>query len=38
MTDYRGVYPAMVAEVIIRTAEEKLGVPSGGDVDVWKYL
>ncbi len=38
MTDYRGVDPAMVAEVIIRTAEEKLGVPSGGDVDVWKYL
>ena len=37
MTDYRGVPPERVAEVIVSTTEENLGKNSGDDVDVWEY-
>lgn len=38
MTDFKGVDPSKVAEVIVRTAQEKLGKKSGDDVDVPDYL
>ena len=37
MTDYKGIPPEKVAEVIVNTAEENLGKKSGDDVDVWEY-
>ncbi|MBI4116150.1 SDR family oxidoreductase [Candidatus Pacearchaeota archaeon] len=38
MTNFQGVNPKKVAEVILKAAEEKINVESGGDVDVWKYV
>lgn len=38
MTGFKGVHPSKVAEIIVRTAEEKLGKRSGDDIDVWEYL
>ena len=38
MTNYQGVNPRKVAEVILKAAEEKFNVENGGDVDVWKYV
>ena len=38
MTNFRGVDPEKVAEVILRTAEDGYGKPSGSDIDVWDYL
>ena len=38
MTNYQGVNPRKVAEVILNAAEEKFNVENGGDVDVWKYV
>lgn len=37
MTDFRGIEPSIVAEIIVQTAEEKLGKKSGDDIDVWDY-
>lgn len=37
MTNYKGLSPEKVAEIIVKTAEEKLGKKSGEDVDVWEY-
>lgn len=37
MTEFRGVDPVRVAEIIVKAAEEKLGKNSGDDVDVWEY-
>ena len=38
MTNYKGIHPKRVAEVIVNTAEENLGKNSGDDVDVWEYV
>jgi 3-oxoacyl-[acyl-carrier protein] reductase len=38
MTDYQGVDPKEVANVILNTAKERLGKASGDDVDVWEYI
>jgi NAD(P)-dependent dehydrogenase (short-subunit alcohol dehydrogenase family) len=38
MTNFRGVKPEKVAQVILRAATGKIKVKSGGDVDVWEYL
>ncbi len=38
MTNYVGTDPRKVAEVIIKTAEEKLDKDTGDDVDVWEYI
>ncbi len=38
MTDYVGVDPKKVADVIVSTAEERLGKGPGDDVDVWDYV
>ena len=38
MTNYEGVPPKKVAELIVKTAEGGMEIPSGGDVDVWKLI
>jgi len=38
MTNYTGMGPSKVAEVILLAAEEKLDKKSGEDVDVWEYV
>ncbi len=38
MTDYQGVHPSKVADVIVRTAEEKLRKKPGADVVVPDYV
>ncbi len=38
MTNYRGVPPEKVAEIILNTAKGKYKVDSTRDVDVWDYL
>lgn len=38
MTNFQGVNPRKVGEVILKTAEEKISVESGGDIDVWKHV
>lgn len=38
MTNFRGTDPKKVAEIIVKTAEEKLNKNSGDDIDVWDYL
>lgn len=38
MTNFRGVEPEKVAEIIFNAALGKYNVPSGGDVDVWRLL
>ncbi len=38
MTDHKGEDPKKVAEVIVKTAQEKLGKRSGQDIDVGKYI
>jgi len=38
MTNYTGIAPSKVAEVILLAAEEKLDKESGDDVDVWEYV
>jgi len=38
MTNFKGVKPERVAEVILNTAKGKYEVKSGGDVDVWEYF
>jgi len=38
MTDHKGEDPKKVAEVILKTAQEKVGKRSGQDVDVSKYI
>lgn len=38
MTNWRGVKPEKVAEVILNTAKGKIKVKSGGDVDVWEHI
>ena len=37
MTNYKGISPFKVAEVIVNAAEENLGKKSGDDIDVWEY-
>lgn len=37
MTDYKGIKPEKVGQVILNTAKENLNKQSGDDVDVWKY-
>ena len=37
MTNYKGIPPEKVAEVIVNATEENLGKKSGDDVDVWEY-
>ncbi|MCH8945867.1 MAG: SDR family oxidoreductase [Nanoarchaeota archaeon] len=38
MTDYEGIPPKKVAELIVKTAKGEMEIPSGGDVDVWKLI
>lgn len=38
MTDYKGEDPKNVAEVIMKTAQEKLGKSPGEDIDVYKQI
>ncbi|MEF8832543.1 MAG: SDR family oxidoreductase [Candidatus Thermoplasmatota archaeon] len=38
MTDYKGEDPKKVAEVILKTAQEKLGKKPGEDIDVYKQI
>ncbi len=38
MTDYQGVHPEKVAQVILNTAKGLYNKPSGSDVDVWEYV
>ncbi len=38
MTDHKGEDPSKVADVILKTAQEKLGKRSGQDIDVHKYI
>lgn len=38
MTNFHGIPPRKVADLIVRTSEEKLNISSGGDVDVWKMV
>ena len=37
MTNYQGISPQNVAEIILKTAEEKLNKKSGEDIDVSDY-
>ncbi|MEK6842342.1 MAG: SDR family oxidoreductase [Nanoarchaeota archaeon] len=37
MTNFQGINPRKVAEVILKTAKEEIKPDSFGDVDVWKY-
>ena len=38
MTNYQGMAPEKVAEIVVAAAEERLGKKSGGDIDVWEYV
>jgi len=38
MTDWKGVKPEKVAQVILNTAKGKYKVKSGSDVDVWEHV
>lgn len=38
MTDYHGMPPEKVAKVIIQTAKDGYGKPSGSDIKVWEVL
>lgn len=38
LTDYRGVPPGDVAQIIVATAEGKYETPSGGDVNVMEHI
>ncbi len=38
MTNWKGVKPEKVAQVILNTARGKYKVKSGGDVDVWEHI
>ncbi|MFW6304431.1 MAG: SDR family NAD(P)-dependent oxidoreductase [Candidatus Saliniplasma sp.] len=38
MTDNKGVHPRKVAEVILKTAEEKFDEEPGQDIDVYKHI
>jgi len=38
MTGYVGVDPKKVASVIVDAAEERYGIRSGDDLDVWNYI
>jgi len=38
MTNYTGIPPKKVAELIVKTAKGEMKIPSGGDVDVWKLV
>lgn len=38
MTGFLGIAPALVAGIVVRTAEESLGKHSGDDIDVWDYV
>ena len=38
MTDYEGISPGKVAEIIVKAAEEKLNKKSGDDVDIEDYV
>ncbi len=38
MTNFQGVNPKKVAEVILKTATEEIKADSLGDVDVWKHV
>ena len=37
MTGFQGINPKKVADIIIRTAEEKIKPDNLGDIDVWKF-
>ncbi len=38
MTNFKGVPPEKVAQVIFNTAKGKYKVKSGGDIDVWEHI
>ncbi len=38
MTNFKGISPVKVGEVIVNAAKEKYKVKSGQDVDVWEYV
>ena len=38
MTNYEGMPPKSVAEIVVAAAEEKLKKKSGEDIDVWEYV
>jgi short-subunit dehydrogenase len=38
MTNYQGMAPQKVAEIVVATAEERLSKKSGADIDVWEYV
>lgn len=38
MTDYQGIPPEKVADVILNTIKGKYHISSGADVDVWEYV
>jgi len=38
MTNFQGDSPKDVADLIVKAAEEKIDISSGGDIDVWEYL
>ncbi|WP_096999393.1 SDR family NAD(P)-dependent oxidoreductase [Persephonella hydrogeniphila] len=38
MTNYQGVPPEKVSKVILNTAKGLYNLPSGSDVDVWRYI
>ncbi len=38
MTNFQGVHPERVAEIIFNTAKGIYKKPSGSDIDVWEYL
>lgn len=38
MTDYHGMPPSKVAEIIVQTAKDGYGKPSGSDIKVWEVL
>jgi len=38
MTDYHGMPPSKVAEIIVQTAKDGYGKPSGSDIQVWEVI
>ena len=38
MTDYRGVDPARVADLVVKAMKNEIHVPQGGDLDAWEIL
>ena len=38
MTNFQGLPPGKVAEVVVNTAKGKYGTKSGGDVNVWEHV